>query len=129
MELLGTSPKQNDGGDGIRCPATLTRKRAMKQRDFFLKFSIILFAFLLFVLLKLHLYKFLISSTSFFTSSIIFVTNKLLEFQLSGRKNRAFDSIFIRSRNGSWLPTARIFLVDLLRSNGILLVDLLMFMF
>ena len=59
----------------------------------------VLFAFLLFVLLKLYLYKFLISSTSFFTSSIIFITNKLLEFQLRGGKNCAFDSIVIQARN------------------------------
>ena len=42
------------------------------EREFSLKFSMILFAFLLFVLLKFHLYKFFVSSTSLFTSSIIF---------------------------------------------------------
>ena len=105
--------------------ATLTGKRAMKEKDFSLKFSMVLFAFLLFVLLKLHLYKFLISSTSFFTSSIIFIINKLLEFQLRGGKNCAFDGIVIKSRNGFWQPTARIYR----SSYGILLVDLQTFMF
>ena len=97
----------------------------MKRERFFLEVFNVLFALLLFVLLKLHLYKFLISSTSFFTSSIIFITNELLEFQLRGGKNCAFDSIVIRSRNSFWQPTARIYR----SSNGILLVDLLMFMF
>ena len=85
----------------------------------------VFFAFLLFVLLKLHLYKLFISSTSFFTSSIIFIANKLLEFQLRDGKTCAFDSIVIRSRNSSWQPTARIHR----SSNGIFLVDLLLFMF
>ena len=55
------------------CPRNPHRKEGNKEkREFSLKFLIILFAFLLFVLLNLHLYKFFISSTSFFTSSIIF---------------------------------------------------------
>ena len=43
------------------------------EREFSLMFSMVLFAFLLFVLLNLHLYKFFISCTSFFTSSIVFL--------------------------------------------------------
>ena len=116
VELLGTSPKQNDGGDGRPLPPQPSQESGQwREKDFSLKFSMVLFAFLLFVLLKLHLYKFFISSTSFFTSSIIFITNKLLEFQLRGGKNCAFDSIAIRSRNSSWQPTARIYR----SSNGI----------
>ena len=42
------------------------------ERDFSSKFLMVLFAFLLFVLLELHLYEFFISPTSFFTFSIIF---------------------------------------------------------
>ena len=49
----------------------------------------------------------------------------MLELQLRGRKTCDFDSTVIRSRNSALQPTARNYRF----SNGILLVDLPMFMF
>ena len=131
VELLGTSAKQNDGGDEDckvwytnleLLPLQPSRNRGQWKERFFLEvfigfcFSVVCFVKVAFSQIFDLIYQLL---------SQLLLIDELQEFQLRGGKTSAFDSIVIRSRNSSWQPTAR----NYKSSSSILQADLLMFMF